>query len=65
MDRIAAAAKFAEAYKAYQIRMGRTCNIEAATAYSTQDVLSMVRHMSDADAIAVIEDEAAFYQEAA
>jgi len=65
MTRTEAAAKFAEAYKAYRVRKASTVNIEAATAYATQDVLNMVRHMNDDDAVAVILDEASIFQEAA
>lgn len=65
MTRNEAAAKFAEAYKAYQVIKQSAVNIAVATEYATKDVLSMVRHMSEADAVAVILDEASIYQEAA
>lgn len=64
MTRTEAAVEYANAYKAYQVFMNRTCNIDVATAFATQDKLNMVKHMSDADAVYIILDEAAFLREA-
>ena len=65
MTRIEAAANYANAYRAYAVAKGRTCNIAVATEFATSDVLNMTKHMSDADAVYVINDEAAFLMEAA
>lgn len=44
MTRIeAAAADFANAYRAWATMSGHTFNIEVATAYATKDVLNMAR----------------------
>lgn len=63
--RTEAAAKFAEAYRAYQVAQNRTCNIDVATAFATEGVLNMTKHMSDEDAVYVINDEADMLREAA
>lgn len=65
MTRNEAAAKYANAYRAYAVAKGRTCNIDAATAFATSDVLNMTKHMSEENAVYVINDEAAFLMEAA
>lgn len=64
MTRTEAAAKYAEAYRAFQIVKGSTFNIEAATAYATMDVLNMVKTHSEADAVYVILDEVSYLQKA-
>ena len=65
MTRTEAAANFANVYRANAIAKGRTYDIEVATAYATQDILNMVRHMSEEDAVSLINDDAAFMMEAA
>ena len=57
MTRTEAANNYKNAYKGYHARKGSTFNVEAAAEYAAQDVLSMVRHMSDSDAVYVINDE--------
>ena len=65
MTRTEAAANYANAYRAHAIAKNRTCNIDAATAFATSDVLNMTKNMSDENAVYVINDEAAFLMEAA
>lgn len=65
MTRTEAAANYAEAYRAYQIAQNRTCDIDVATAFATQDMLNQTKHMNDEDAIYLINDEADFLREAA
>lgn len=65
MTRTEAAANYANVYRTVAIAKGRTCNIEVATAYATQDILNITKHMSEEDAVYLINDDAAFMQEAA
>lgn len=65
MARNEAAAKFATAYRAYQVAQNRTCNIDVATAFAAEGVLNMTKHMSDEDAVYVIRDETDMLLEAA
>lgn len=65
MTRTEAAANYANIYRAIAIAKGRTFDIETATAYATQDILNMTKHMSEEDAVYLINDDAAFMQEAA
>lgn len=43
----AAAADFANAYRAWAVKSAQTFNIEVATAYATKDVLNMARGQAD------------------
>jgi len=65
MTRTEAAANYANVYRAHAIAKGRTCNIEVATAYATSDILNTTKHMSETDAVYLINDDAAFMMEAA
>lgn len=38
-------------------------NIEAAIAYATQDIYNSVKHMDEANAVAIINDDALYIQE--
>jgi hypothetical protein len=52
MTRIeAAAADFANAYRAWAIKSGQTFNIEVATAYATKDVLNMAKGAYQAEMV--------------
>ena len=63
MTKIEATANFANAYRAYQVSKGSTFNIEVATAFATEDTLNRAKHMSEADAIWYINDEAEYLKE--
>jgi hypothetical protein len=65
MTRTEAAAKFAQAYKAYQLSKEiQPSNLEVAVAYATMDMLNTVKTYNDADAVYVILDEASYLEEA-
>ena len=65
MTRTQAAAKYAEAYRAFQLAKEiKSYNLEVEVAYATMDVLNMVKTANEAEAVYVILDEAACLQEA-
>lgn len=47
----AAAADFANAYRAWAVKTAQTFNIEAAVAYATMDVLNMAKGAHQAEVV--------------
>ena len=60
-----ALARYADAYRRYQLSKDvQPYNLEVAVQYATLDKANMVKHMSEDDAVYVVNDEAEYLLEA-
>lgn len=64
MTKIEALKKYADAYRAYQEFKGATFNIDVATQFAVEGIVSQARHHGDDYLIFLANDEADFILEA-